>query len=104
MTIKPAERAAGLNEVTVLLDIRKQAEHDFCSLPGSRLLSLVELPDRVAEVADLRDRETVVYGHQGVRSDDTIGLLRQFGFERLINLSGGIDRCSLEVDPTAPRY
>ncbi len=104
MTIRPAERAGGLNEVTVLLDIREQAEHDFYSLPGSRLLSLVELSDRVAEVADLRDRETVVYCHHAVRSDHAISLLRQFGFEQLTDLSGGIDRWNLKVAPDAPRY
>lgn len=106
MTISPAELAAWLNEGTgpALLDVREQVEHDFCSLPGSRLVPLGELADRVVELAEWRDREIVVYCHHGVRSAHAIGLLRQFGFERLINLSGGIDRWSLEVDPNVPRY
>jgi rhodanese-related sulfurtransferase len=106
MTITPAELAVWLNEGTApaLLDVREQVEHDFCSLPGSRLVPLGELADRVPELADWRDREIVVYCHHGVRSAHAIGLLQQCGYGRLINLSGGIDRWSLEVDPNVPRY
>lgn len=106
MTITPTELAAWLKEPTapVLLDVREPGEHDFCALPGSRLLPLGELADRGEELADWRDREIVVYCHHGVRSAHAIGILRHFGFTRLINLTGGIDRWSLEVDPQLPRY
>lgn len=87
-----------------LLDVREENEHDFCALPGSRLLPLSELAERVEELADWRGLEVVVYCHHGVRSAHAIGFLRQLGFQRLLNLSGGIDRWSLEVDPSVPRY
>lgn len=106
MTITPAELATWLKEPTApaLLDVREPGEHDFCALPGSRLLPLGELAERVEELADWRDREIVVYCHHGVRSAHAIGILRHFGFTRLINLTGGIDRWSLEVDQKTPRY
>lgn len=106
MSISPLELAPWLQEpnAPVLLDVREQVEHDFCSLPGSRLVPLGELAERVDELADWREREIVVYCHHGVRSAHAIGLLRQFGFGRLVNLTGGIDRWSLEVDPGVPRY
>lgn len=106
MTITPVELATWLKEPSApaLLDVREPGEHDFCALPGSRLLPLGELAERVEELADWRDREVVVYCHHGVRSAHAIGILRHFGFTRLINLSGGIDRWSLELDPKTPRY
>lgn len=106
MTITPAELAAWLKEPTApaLLDVREPGEHDFCALTGSRLLPLGELAERADELTDWRDREIVVYCHHGVRSAHAIGILRHFGFTRLINLTGGIDRWSLEVDPQVPRY
>ena len=106
MSISPLELATWLQEpnAPVLLDVREQVEHDFCSLPGSRLVPLGELAERVDDLADWREREIVVYCHHGVRSAHAIGLLRQFGFGRLVNLAGGIDRWSLEVDWGVPRY
>ncbi|MFM7214991.1 MAG: rhodanese-like domain-containing protein, partial [Verrucomicrobiota bacterium] len=71
---------------------------------GSRLLPLSALAERVEELADWRETEVVVYCHHGVRSAQAIGYMRQLGFQRLLNLSGGIDRWSLEVDPSVPRY
>ncbi len=102
----PAELAVWLKDGTApaILDVREQVEHDFCSLSGSRLVPLGELAERVHELADWREREIVVYCHHGVRSAHAITLLRQFGFKRLTNLSGGIDRWSLEVDRNLPRY
>jgi len=86
------------------LDVREAEEHAFCALPDSRWVPLSELMERVEDLADWRTQEVVVYCHHGVRSAHAIALLRQFGFTRLFNLSGGIDRWSLEVDPKVPRY
>ena len=106
MTVTPTELAERLRSEAPphLLDVREENEHAFCALPESRLLPLSELGERVEELADWRTAEVVVYCHHGVRSAHAIGYLRQLGFQRLLNLSGGIDRWSLEVDPSVPRY
>ena len=51
-----------------------------------------------------RDREIVVHCHHGLRSAAAAEELRAAGFTRVINLAGGIDRWSIEVDPAVPRY
>lgn len=106
MTITPESLAARLTEPTppALLDVRQPEEHVFCALPGSRLIPLDELPARADELADWQDREIVVYCHHGIRSAHAIALLRHLGFQRLVNLTGGIDRWSRDVDPLLPRY
>ena len=97
------ERLASGDDLA-LLDVREPHEHEFVALPNSILVPLGEIPARVGELEELRDKETVVYCHHGIRSAHAIGFLRQMGFDNLHNLSGGIDRWSLEVDPQAPRY
>ncbi len=102
----PVELSARLaaGDDLALLDVREPHEHEFAALPNSLLIPLGEIPARVSELEELRDRETVVYCHHGIRSAHVIGYLRQMGFENLHNLSGGIDRWSIEVDPQTPRY
>ena len=106
MSVSPSELANQLGSTTppVLLDVREPGEHAFVHLPGSILIPLSELAERADELNAMRDRSIVVYCHHGVRSAHAIGLLRTLGFTRLWNLSGGIDRYSLEVDPGLPRY
>jgi rhodanese-related sulfurtransferase len=102
----PAELAARLAAPNPprLLDVREPEEHAFAALPHSTLLPLSELAERVEDIAAWKDDEIVVYCHHGVRSAHAIAHLRTLGFTRLHNLSGGIDRWSLEVDSSVPRY
>lgn len=87
-----------------LLDVRQPEEHALVALPGATLIPLNELPARVAELESWRAEDVVVYCHHGVRSLHAIGFLRQMGFTKLRNLTGGIDAWSVAVDATAPRY
>jgi rhodanese-related sulfurtransferase len=48
--------------------------------------------------------EHVVYCHHGMRSAAAADWLREQGFTRVRNLTGGIDRWSLDVDPATRRY
>jgi rhodanese-related sulfurtransferase len=59
----------------------------------------------VAELEAAGDGEevTVAYCHTGTRSAQAVGFLRSRGVQA-VNLGGGIDRWSLEVDPSVPRY
>lgn len=87
-----------------LLDVRQDYEYEVARLNDARLIPLPELPMRTAELADWKDEEVVVYCHHGVRSQMAIGVLRMAGFQKLHNLTGGIDAWSVEVDEQVPRY
>jgi adenylyltransferase/sulfurtransferase len=84
-----------------LIDVRQPWEAAIAVLPGSRLIPLRELPDRLDEL-DPR-REVVTYCHSGYRSADAAAFLRERGF-RARSLAGGIDAWSRVVDPAVPRY
>ena len=70
-------------------------------LPLSRSQQwLAELEQRLD-----RERPVAVLCHAGVRSwDFGCFLTERLGYERVWNLSGGIDAWSREVDPSVPRY
>ena len=87
-----------------LLDVREPEENALVALPGARLVPLGDLAHRVDELEDWRDEDVVVYCHHGIRSQHAIARLQAAGFTRLLNLRGGIDAWSLEVDPRLPRY
>ena len=104
--ITPTQLAERLEQPDppALLDVREPEEHDFVALPGSTLIPLGELAERSDEIVSWKGREMVVYCNHGIRSMHAIGYLKSQGFQRLLNLAGGIDRWSLEVDSAAPRY
>jgi len=86
----------------VLLDVRERPEASFAALPGSVLIPLGELPDRLGELDP--DAPVVVYCHHGVRSARALEVLEKAGFARARHLTGGIDAWSVKVDPEVPRY
>jgi rhodanese-related sulfurtransferase len=87
-----------------LLDVRQPDEHALVALPNSTLIPLAHVPERADEIEAWKDEDVVVYCHHGVRSAMAIAYLRNAGFKKLHNLSGGIARWTDEVDPTLPRY
>ncbi len=88
-------------EKIFLLDVREPYEHRVANLSGL-LIPLGQLADRVRELDP--DREIVVYCHHGNRSAFAVQFLKNQGFESVLNLAGGIDAWSKEVDPNLPRY
>jgi adenylyltransferase/sulfurtransferase len=86
----------------VILDVREPHEVAICRIAGSKVIPLSELPKRFDELD--RDAEIVVHCKAGGRSARAVALLRQNGFGRAANLTGGILRWINEIDPALPRY
>jgi rhodanese-related sulfurtransferase len=106
LQISPAELAEKLRaeHPPHLLDVREPDEYAFVALPNSTLIPLGQLAARVDEIEDWRDEGIVVYCHHGIRSLNAIAQLKHFGFTKLQNLAGGIDRWSSEIESSLPRY
>jgi molybdopterin/thiamine biosynthesis adenylyltransferase/rhodanese-related sulfurtransferase len=85
-----------------LVDVREPSEWAVCRLPGARLVPLSELGEHLPSFDPAR--EVVLYCHRGVRSLVALRRLQAAGLTRLRSLAGGIERWSLEVDPSVPRY
>ena len=88
---------------TQIIDVREPFEFEVARIPGTKLIPLGQVADRMSEIDPAR--ETVVHCKGGVRSAKAIAALKQAGFQgRLINLKGGITAWSDEVDPAVPKY
>ena len=103
-SISPQELKDKLHrrEEVNLIDVREPFEHEIAQISGAKLIPLVELPGRFDEIQ--RDQKVVVFCHTGVRSARAVQLLREEGFPDVLNLEGGIEAWSHEVDPAVPRY
>jgi rhodanese-related sulfurtransferase len=111
-SITPADlaRRLGAGEWLALLDVREDFERAIGSIPlpsGTIDLHIPmgQVPARADEVREAAaERPVVVYCHHGVRSMVVARWLAARGVADLLNLEGGIDAWSLQVDPTVPRY
>lgn len=103
--ISPSEYRALVEhgERYTLIDVREPEEFAFCRLAEAELLPLSEISSWEAELAE-RDEPLLIYCHHGVRSARVCARLAALGHPQAINLAGGIDRWSLEVDSGIPRY
>ena len=102
--IEPAVLATRLasGESVEILDVREPYEWEIARIEGARLIPLATLESRLTELA--QDREIVVHCKLGGRSAQAVRRLRAAGFRNAVNLAGGIERWSAEVDPEVPRY
>lgn len=91
-------------EGLVLLDVREAFEREIADLPdhGQRRIPLAEVGERFDELDP--SAYTVVYCRSGSRSASVVRFLETKGFERVVNLKGGLLAWRGEVDPTLRAY
>lgn len=94
------ERLGSANKVSIL-DVRELEEIQIANIGGIHI-PLGELAERFQELDP--NEELVVLCHHGIRSAHAVGFLRNNGYEKVQNLSGGIDAWSTHIDPSVPRY
>jgi adenylyltransferase/sulfurtransferase len=90
----------------VLIDVRNPPEVEIAAIPGATLIPLDQIEsgsaiERVRELA--AGKQLYVHCKLGGRSAKALIALKRHGIEG-INVSGGIDAWSQEVDPSVPRY
>jgi rhodanese-related sulfurtransferase len=87
-----------------LLDVRADWEHQLARIGEGPLVPLQQILQRLSEIKPPQGAELVCYCHHGTRSLQAASFLRQAGFPQARSLAGGIDRWSLAIDPSVPRY
>lgn len=101
--ISPKELQTALVRGELLLvDVREDWEVATAAIDGAQHIAMALIPARHRTLP--RDRPIAVLCHHGMRSAMVADYLRAAGFPRVLNVSGGIDRWSAEVDPSVPRY
>jgi adenylyltransferase/sulfurtransferase len=89
-------------EALTLIDVREPYEYEIAHIEGSRLIPLGELETHLGDLP--RTGTLIMQCHSGGRSEHAVRILQEAGFENALNLEGGIDAWSLEIDPAVPRY
>jgi rhodanese-related sulfurtransferase len=87
-----------------LVDCREPSEYDIAKIDGSILMPMRSWPPASEALAALQDKAVVVHCHHGGRSLRVAQWFRNNGFSDAASMAGGIDRWSLEIDPSIPRY
>jgi rhodanese-related sulfurtransferase len=107
MEVTPGEvnRRLQAGERLFLIDVRQPEEHQLAKIPGAELLPMNTVPAAVEDLESKANEGTlIVFCHHGVRSLNVVNWLRGQGIEACQSMSGGIDRWSVEIDATVPRY
>jgi molybdopterin/thiamine biosynthesis adenylyltransferase/rhodanese-related sulfurtransferase len=89
-------------EAFTLIDVREPFEYEIAKIEAARLIPLGELESRLSELP--RSGPLILQCHSGGRSEHAVRLLQEAGFQNALNLVGGIDAWSAEIDPDVPRY
>lgn len=85
-----------------VLDVREPWEVALAAFPGALAVPMREVPARLAQLP--RDVPLVVLCHHGGRSLRVTYWLRAQGLAQAVNLRGGIDAWSSQIDATIPVY
>jgi len=102
--LKPAEAKDILdhNSNIRLIDVREEWENNKAKISNSELIPLSRFVESSKNLNE--NNQIMVYCHHGVRSLQVCYYLEKLGFKYLINLEGGIDAWSKEVDNSIPVY
>ena len=106
ITVQELKEKMEQNRDLFILDVREPFEQYQSKLDyeDSELIPLGDLPDRVNELEDHRDKEIVCLCRSGGRSAKACEILEQEGFEQVKNLKGGINQWAKEIDNSLPVY
>jgi rhodanese-related sulfurtransferase len=78
----------GTEDAPIVLDVRSPWEYQAGHVPGAYNLEDRQVPYRIEELKQLKDREIVVYCEVGPRARWVEGYLKQEGFTNVKHLVG----------------
>jgi len=85
-----------------LVDVREPAEWEIINIAGAVLIPKAELPGKLAELP--QDKPVVLYCKTGIRSAESLALLKNAGFADAKHVQGGVTAWSTQVLGDEPLY
>lgn len=77
-------------EDAIVIDVRETHEWSTGHIAGARHVALAQLPTHISEIEKLKERTVIVCCASGNRSSSAVKTLKNAGFAKVHNLSGGI--------------
>lgn len=87
-----------------ILDVREPYEYEIVNIPGSVLIPLGQIQNRISELELYKNSSVVVHCHHGGRSRKACEILKSKGFKKVENLAGGIHEWAMQIDQELPTY
>jgi molybdopterin/thiamine biosynthesis adenylyltransferase/rhodanese-related sulfurtransferase len=88
----------------VLVDVREPNEFEINSIPGAVLIPKGEFVNGHALEQLPQDRPVVLYCKTGVRSAESLAVLKGAGFADSVHVGGGVSAWVSQIDPSQPAY
>ena len=106
VSVQELKQRLDAGEALVLVDVRNPPEAEVAVIPGAELIPLatIESGEAVERIRALSaDKPLFVHCKMGGRSAKAVQALAGHGIGA-INVEGGIDAWSQQIDPGVPRY
>lgn len=88
--ITPGQALTMKDHGVLLIDVREQNEYDMAHVEGSMLIPLSELPGRLGEIMQHKDKPVIAICRSGKRSAQAVKLLHEKGFTQATSVEGGL--------------
>lgn len=102
ITVKELNAFLKMGDDVTIIDVREPWEIDIAKLPRAINIPLATLSDNLSAIPD--SGRVVISCHSGRRSMNACLYLHSKGFTNTVNLKGGIEAWSKEIDESIPLY
>ncbi len=86
----------------IILDVREKWEYDICHIENSVHIPMGQITEKKDGLS--QNDMIIVVCHHGVRSRMVAKYLDANGFTNIINLAGGVDAWSNQIDSSMTKY
>jgi adenylyltransferase/sulfurtransferase len=88
----------------MLVDVREPTEFEINSIPGAVLIPKNEFLTGAALESLPQDKPVVLYCKTGIRSAESLAVLKGAGFSDAVHVGGGVSAWVNQIDPSQPAY
>lgn len=90
VTPDKAKKLIDHGAIDLILDVRTMDEYKSGRISGAQLLPVQVLEKNLSAIKAFKNKTILVYCHSGRRSNHAQGILKNNGFNSVIDLAGGI--------------
>lgn len=104
MTAKELHAYLQSGEKPLMIDVREAHELPHGMIEGAIHVPMNDIPARLHELDDYKDKTIVLICRSGKRSEQVAEFMHFKGFADLVNLNGGMNSWAMDVDSNMSVY
>ena len=101
ITVRELKTKIDKGEDFQLIDVREDNERSFTNIGGDHI-PLATVANNLDKID--KEKEVIIYCRSGARSGQVTNFLMNQGYDRVINLKGGILAWASEIDDSVKKY